>query len=131
MNDSHSVTAIATRSSVNGNNPNPLKVVGSGIYDGKHHRSLFKLIDKLESEKDVKSFVFSTASVPFKRMHNSLKESLIAKGFNIVGEFQCKGFMNHGFTRYILGGLCKGRPNEKDLKKAKEFAMKIKDSFQQ
>ena len=102
---------------------------GSGIYDGKHHRSLFELINKLKTQNHNPVFIFSTAGVPFKAMHKSLKESLIDKNFDIIGEFQCKGFMNHSFTRYIFGGISKGKPNENDLKKAKDFAIEINNSF--
>jgi len=58
-------------------------------------------------------------------MHKDLRKSLSEKGFNIIGEFCCKGFMDYGFTKY-LGGLNKGRPNDQDLKKAQEFAEMIR-----
>lgn len=99
----------------------------SGIYNRKHHRSLFELVDKLKSQKHNKAFIFSTATIPFKVLHKPLKESLIDKGFDIIEEFCCKGFMNHSFTKYIFGGLNKGRPNEKDLENARKFAEDLKN----
>ncbi|MCK4255841.1 flavodoxin, partial [candidate division WOR-3 bacterium] len=36
---------------------------GSGIYFGKHHKSLLKLVDKLPNLKGRKVFVFSTSGV--------------------------------------------------------------------
>ena len=33
---------------------------GSGIYNRKHHRSLFDLINKVEFQNSMKAFVFST-----------------------------------------------------------------------
>ena len=100
---------------------------GSGIYNRKHHRSLFELINKLKIQNHNKGFIFSTAMAPFKVLHKPLKESLIDKGFDIIGEFSCKGFMSDSFTKYIFGGLNKGRPNEKDLENARKFAEELKN----
>ncbi|TRO45748.1 flavodoxin, partial [Candidatus Bathyarchaeota archaeon] len=45
-----------------------------------------------------------------------------------VDEFQCKGFNTNSFLRFF-GGMNKGRPDEKDLKNAEEFAQKIKQQL--
>jgi len=42
-----------------------------------------------------------------------------------VGEFNCLGWDNVGPLKFI-GGINKGRPNENDIKKAKEFAKMMK-----
>ena len=102
---------------------------GSGIYKRRHHISLFRLLNKTKPQENKKTFVFSTASSRYKKMHEPLKSELIAKGFDIIGEFICKGFMNYSFTRYIFGGINKKRPNEKDLEEAKDFAKTIKGTF--
>lgn len=99
---------------------------GSGIYNGKHHKSLFELINNLKTQNNKKVFIFSTSTIPLLIMHKPLKEKLIGKGFKIIGDFYCKGFMNYSFTKFIFGGLNKGRPNLNDFNKAKEFAKKIK-----
>lgn len=94
---------------------------GSGIYFHKHHRSLFDLIDKTPIQKR-KAFIFSTRGIGFVRYyHRPLKQKLLNKGFDIIGEFSCKGFDTFSPFNYI-GGINKGRPNEKDLNKAKAFA---------
>ena len=62
-----------------------------------------------------------------KTLHKPIKEEMTQKGFNIIGDFYCKGYMTHSFTKHIFGGLNKGRPNDNDLKKAKDFALKIKN----
>ncbi len=36
---------------------------GSGIYWGKHHKSLLNMVDKLPSQKNKKAFIFSTSGV--------------------------------------------------------------------
>jgi flavodoxin len=95
---------------------------GSGIYNGEHHKMLINLVDKMEPVGGKKAFVFSTSTLGRKFMHKCLNDLLIDKGFEIIDEFSCKGYMNYRFTRIILGGLNKGRPNAKDLLNAMEFA---------
>jgi flavodoxin len=97
---------------------------GSGIFFGKHHQSILALVDKLP-KSDKKVFIFSTAGFPLKGFHKSLRSKLTAKGFSIVGEFSCKGLDTWGPYKFI-GGLNKGRPNDEDLKKAKEFSLTLK-----
>ena len=99
---------------------------GSGIYAMKHHKNLLNLVDKLP-KMEKKAFVFSTAGSPILKFvwHIQLKQKLMNKGFEIIGDFCCKGFDNYGPFK-LVGGLNKGRPNAKDIAKAKEFARKIK-----
>jgi flavodoxin len=56
--------------------------------------------------------------------HTPLREKLQSKGYIVVDEFACKGFNTNSFLRHF-GGMNKGRPNEKDLKKAEDFARKL------
>jgi flavodoxin len=101
---------------------------GSGIYFGKHHTSLLKFIDALP-QMNKKVFIFSTrgGGPPF-IYHRAIKKKLREKGFEIVGEFSCKGLDTFGLLKYI-GGINKGRPDEKDLRKAREFAEKVRKVF--
>ncbi|MBU0757084.1 MAG: flavodoxin family protein [Nanoarchaeota archaeon] len=102
---------------------------GSGMYNGKHHTSLFELVENLKIQKNKKAFIFSTASICYKKMHEPLRQELISKGFDIIDEFICRGFMDYSFIKYFFGGLNIKRPNKKDFAKAKDFALKIKDSI--
>lgn len=99
---------------------------GSGIYDEKHHRGLLDLVDELPKVEDRKAFIFSTSGVTYEadKFHTPLREKLQAKGYLILGEFNCHGFNTNSFLKYF-GGMNKGRPNEEDLKKAEEFAKKL------
>lgn len=97
---------------------------GSGIYNGQHHSSLVNLIDQIKEQDNKNAFIFSTSTIPYKTIHKKLSESLVKKGFNVIGEFKCKGFMDYGFTKHF-GGINKGKPNENDVEKAREFARKI------
>jgi flavodoxin len=106
---------------------------GSGIYDGKHHQSLFDLVDRLPSVTDKKAFIFSTCGVPGIGMneeyiannHAALGEKLQSKGYVIAGEFGCLGHNTNSFLK-AFGGINKGRPNAEDLKHAEEFAQNLK-----
>ena len=101
---------------------------GSGIYSAKHDESLLDLADSLPQATNRKAFLFSTAGITGKSKasndHRTLREKLESKGYMIVDEFQCKGFNTNSFLR-LFGGMNKGRPNDKDLKHAKEFAQNI------
>ena len=98
---------------------------GSGIYDGKHHKVLLDLADKLPQVTDRKAFIFSTSGMTGEakvaKDHSPLREKLQSKGYMVVGEFACKGFNTNSFLKYF-GGMNKGRPNAEDLKHAEEFA---------
>lgn len=101
---------------------------GSGIYFGKHHRALLDLVDKLPEGNNQKVFIFSTRGIESIRFyHNSLRKKLSGKGFDIVGEFACKGWNTVGPLK-LIGGINKGRPNQQDLEKAKIFADELKNT---
>jgi flavodoxin len=106
---------------------------GSGIYGAKHHKHLLDLADELPKVTNGKAFIFSTSAIMGKdkiaQDHSLLREKLQAKGYIIVDEFACKGFNTNSFMRY-LGGMNKGRPNEKDLKDAEDFARKLMDDIE-
>ena len=103
---------------------------GSGIYGEKHHQALLDLADKLPLVSNKKAFLFSTSAtkwdVPTK--HSTLRKKLQARGYNIVDEFNCKGFNTNSFMK-IFGGMNKGRPNAKDLRRAEIFAQNLKQNL--
>ena len=96
---------------------------GSGIYFGQHHPRLFEVVEKLNPRhQDV--FIFSTRGNPLLgNYHQPLREVLLKKGKNITGEFSVRGYDETG-PWVIIGGGHKGKPDEKDLKKAVRFAQK-------
>jgi flavodoxin len=91
--------------------------IGSGIYAGKYHKDLFRLLEKIPRlEKDV--FLFHTAGGPDEKYDKPMKEALMGKGGRIVGEFRCRGAAGLlGFT-----WANKGHPDEQDLERARTFA---------
>lgn len=107
---------------------------GSGIYFFKHHKALLNLAENLPC-LNKKVFIFSTRGIgPVWFYHRPLKKKLLEKGVDIVGEFSCKGFDTYLFEKYMpflkfTGGLNKDRPNEKDLKDARNFAINLIKSY--
>lgn len=104
---------------------NDLIGFGSGIYDGKHHKALLDLADRLPTTTGKRVFLFSTSAIvndeKVAKDHAALREKLQRKGYVIVDEFACKGFNTNSFLKYF-GGLNKGRPSVEDLTEAREFA---------
>jgi flavodoxin len=102
---------------------------GSGIYSDKHHPSMMEFVDQLPHELGKKAFIFSTAGMSSKDKtatdHSSIRDKLEAKGYSVIGEFQCPGLNTNSFLKYF-GGMNKGRPNAKDLKEVEVLANKIK-----
>jgi flavodoxin len=101
---------------------------GSGIYFGKHHNNLLDFVDKLPMIRNKKAFIFSTSGLRKMRfIHNfdkPLKEKLQRKGFDIVGEFSCRGY-DTSQAAIIVGGINRDRPNAKDLKQTEDFARSL------
>ncbi|MEM4500245.1 MAG: flavodoxin family protein [Candidatus Woesearchaeota archaeon] len=101
---------------------------GSGIYFGKHHRKLLEFVDSLPINK-MKVFIFSTCGINFKLFnHYAIRKKLKQKHFEILGEFSCKGYDTYGFLK-LIGGINKNHPNEEDIRRAEEFAKKLKEMF--
>ena len=62
-------------------------------------------------------------------IHNfdrTLKEKLQRKGFDIIGQFSCRGY-DTSKAAMIVGGINNDRPNARDLKRAEDFARGLKD----
>ncbi len=101
---------------------------GSGIYAWRHHQKILDFVDNLPNLKGKKAFIFSTSGARFLigRAHIPLKNRLLKKGFEVVGEFNCLGWDTFGPLK-LFGGINKGRPNEADFHKAEKFAKKLKN----
>ena len=105
---------------------------GSGIYDGKHHKSILDLAGRLPNVECKKVFLFSTCGIPAFAMtqevaegnHKQLRDLLVSKGYEVVGEFGCVGWNTNSFLK-LFGGLNKGRPGPQDLEDATGFAKSL------
>ncbi|OQX88878.1 MAG: flavodoxin [candidate division Zixibacteria bacterium 4484_93] len=98
---------------------------GSGIYFWRHHRAIFKLVEKLPNMRGKRAFIFSTRGAgPISIYHKPLKRELLRKGFKIIGEFSCLGYDTFAYLK-LIGGISKGHPDKKDIKKARDFARRL------
>lgn len=96
---------------------------GSGIFHNKFHPRLLKFVDDLP-QLNVRSFIISTGGMGNDKQHPPLREKLQSKGMEVLGGFSCKAWDTYAPFK-LVGGLNKGRPNEEDLKKAREFAERL------
>lgn len=103
---------------------------GSGIYFANFHKGLMNLVKGLPEIKGKKVFFFSTSGMKgnsfLNRSHDKFKKVLEEKNFKVLGDFNCPGYDTYSFLK-IIGGVRKGRPNQKDLEKARKFAESIKE----
>jgi flavodoxin len=101
---------------------------GSGIYFMKHHKTLLQFVESLPTIPQKRAFVFSTSGDGKIKHHAALKEKLVKHGFTIVDEFCCKGWDTFGPLQ-LIGGINKGRPDEKDLAAARAFAQCLENTM--
>lgn len=96
--------------------------LGSGIYFGRHHRSLLQLVDSWNSGPAA-SFVFSSAGLSCLRyfQHSALRRRLQSKGSKILAEFCCRGWDTVG-PLWLMGGINRRHPDSGDIERAKRFA---------
>jgi flavodoxin len=94
---------------------------GSGIYYYKPHKKLRKFVESMDNVENKKAFHFSTSGDG--KYYDWLEKNLSKRGFEVIGEFHCKGYYAYSIKGMISRkGLNKGRPDEEDFKKAGEFA---------
>ena len=101
---------------------------GSGIFFGSHHDSLLSFARSLPEKVSAAAFLFSTSGTGYelprrlgRDYHRKLRAILEGKGYEMVGEFACKGFDTYGpWGR--LGGIARGHPDSADLERARLFA---------
>lgn len=97
---------------------------GSGIYFGRFHSTMRHWVNHAESPTAAKpAFIFSTAGLPFLGWlwHWSFRKQLSRHGYQVIGEFTCRGFDTVGPLRFVWG-LNRGHPNKRDLDRAVDFA---------
>lgn len=101
--------------------------LGSGIYYGRHHSSLFKLVRRARLI-GVRAFVLYTSGFPRVPVLNgcdaSLKRLLAERGAEVLDSFGCRGYCDYGPLK-LVGGINRDRPSEEDLEAAKAFARRL------
>jgi flavodoxin len=98
---------------------------GSGIYFAKHDQKLLELV-KAKPALPRKVFLFSTAgnTLLWRFYHRALRRLLTSRGCEVINEFNCSGWDTVG-PFVLFGGFYRGRPNENDLTRAREFASQL------
>jgi flavodoxin len=103
--------------------------IGSGVYYGRFHKSIRRWLRSLPLGigGGRQAFVFSTSGLPFLSYwyHRSAVNALRNKGFDVIGEFSCRGHDSFG-PLCLIGGINRVHPNERDLQRAEQFAKELK-----
>ena len=98
---------------------------GSGIYRWKHHKDLLNFVDNMTEMEKKPVFIFSTSRFANGiKFHKKLRNKLLERNCNIIGEFNCPGYYSAGPIK-IIGGVNKNRPNENDYEKARIFTQTL------
>ena len=100
---------------------------GSGIYIMNTHSRLRDLIEALPRSEGQRAFVFATSGsprLPFWDFLGPTVRAVEAKGLEVVDTFSCIGLDTVGPLR-LIGGVNKGRPNERDLAAAERFGRSL------
>lgn len=91
----------------------------SGIYFSKFHRSVIELA-KSRLPENKKVFFIYTCGSKKSSYTNAISAAVSEKSAVILGSFGCRGYDTYGPFK-LIGGIAKGRPNDEDLAKAREF----------
>lgn len=94
--------------------------LASGIYWGRFSKNIEELLDKI-LDSDVKNLFFIyTSGIGKVRYEKKLIKRLEEKNKICLGIFSCKGFDKYGPFK-LIGGINKGKPNEKDIRNLIKF----------
>lgn len=91
----------------------------SGIYYSKFEKRVLTFAKEyLPDNKDV--FLIYTYGAEKKGYTNAVRDILINKNANILGEYGCLGFNTFGPFK-LIGGIAKNHPDESEIKGAISF----------
>lgn len=93
-----------------------LLFVGSGKYPCGAGKELVDFLEGMKTSEGKFGAVFGTYGIDNSHIRD-MKRLLEAKGLKVIGEWSCPG------QEYSL--INKGRPNEKDIEDARNFASKL------
>ena len=97
----------------------------SGIYYGTFQEGVLQFARQyLPEGKDV--FFVCTYGVYRRGYSSAIGRIALEQGCRVLGTFGCRGFDTFGPFR-LVGGIAKGRPNERDLDKARSFFRQIQN----
>ena len=93
--------------------------LASGIYFSSFAKQVITFAEKHLPEKREVFYIY-THGAPFGGFLRGIRSVVKKKDCREIGKFHCHGFDTFGPLGKI-GGIAKGRPNEKDIAKAVEF----------
>ena len=96
----------------------------SGIYFSSFNPGIKTAIEEFDFSENQKVFLVYTCGINCINYAKGIEKILKNKKCNYCGCFSCNGFDTYGIFGKI-GGIKKGRPNEEDLKKARQFIKEI------
>lgn len=96
----------------------------SGIYFSEYGKPIGKLIDSLDGLGGKRCFTLCTHGALGGEFSHAVIQQLRGKGAQIAGDWHCRGFDTFGPFK-LIGGLAKGRPNEKDIAGAVSFVQSL------
>ena len=97
----------------------------SGIYFNSFHKEMSKYIQEADFTPNQRVFLVYTCCLAVRDYSKGIKKVLSKKKIPCIGSFHCRGYDTFGIFGKI-GGIAKNHPNDKDLKNAQEFALKIR-----
>ncbi len=99
----------------------------SGIYGFEFHKAVVQFARQYLPQGKPVFFVYTYGGAKGTGA-KALAEIAREKGCPVLGEFSCKGYDTFGPFK-LVGGIAKGRPNERDLEKARGFFRSLRQSF--
>jgi flavodoxin len=94
-----------------------LLCVGSGVHAGRPERGMRRFLQGLGKLEGKKGAVFGTYASQ-SRFLDTMESLLRQKGVDVIGKWGCKG-------KFLF--FNRGRPNDRDLEEAREFAKMLKE----
>lgn len=91
----------------------------SGIYGFEFHKAVVQFARQYLPQGKPVFFVYTYSGAKGAGA-KALAEIAREKGCPVLGEFSCKGYDTFGPFK-LVGGIAKGRPNGRDLEKARGF----------
>ncbi len=100
--------------------------LGSGIYRSRHHPSLVEFAQGARFADGARVFLFSTAGVPSlsSLWHRALRAALAGRSIPVAGELCLPGYDTYAIFG-LVGGINHGRPGDRELERAREFAQSV------
>lgn len=98
--------------------------LASGSYFGKMHQRIQDFAIKGGLRSGQRAFLVCTCGMRYKDHTASVKRILRKRDIEVENSFQCRGYDTYGVFGKI-GGIAKGRPDRRDLERAREFAKRL------